>query len=359
MNKLFFCLCMLIVGLAHAQYNFEIKGNFINTKPNTVVFLMNGSTGKTITTDTITNGSFILKGSLTEPDIFQIGFIGYKDGIDLFLFNNQVTLTGDFNNLKNTIIKGSSLNDDYQLFTTKFNPIRNELNRLAALINPEKNKLIRDSLISLFEIEKERVMLEVSIFTKEKNTSPVSPFVLYVISPLLNGPLDLENRYQQLDSLAKKGSFAREVEKLIAASKLNGIGTLAQNFSQKDTAGKIVSLASFKGQYILLDFWASWCGPCRMENPNVVKAYQLFKNKNFTVIGISLDESKSSWLKAIKKDQLFWTQLSDLKYFYNEVAQLYKVSSIPANFLIDPNGVIIAKDLRGEMLINTLKLVLK
>jgi peroxiredoxin len=132
--------------------------------------------------------------------------------------------------------------------------------------------------------------------------------------------------------------------------RLLGYGQIAPDFIQNDPEGKPVSLKEFRGKYVLVDFWASWCGPCRMENPNVVQAYQRYKSKNFTVLGISLDRDKPKWLQAIKDDNLTWPHVSDLKFWQNEVAQLYQVSSIPQNFLLDPEGRIIGKNLRGAAL---------
>ncbi|MDB5206829.1 MAG: AhpC/TSA family protein, partial [Flavisolibacter sp.] len=119
--------------------------------------------------------------------------------------------------------------------------------------------------------------------------------------------------------------------------------------------GQPVSLSSFKGKYVLLDFWASWCRPCRQDNPNVVKAYNEFKDKNFTVFGVSLDQNKDAWLQAIQQDGLTWTHASDLKFWSNEAAVLYGVQGIPANFLIDPQGNIVAQDLHGEEIVRTLR----
>ena len=121
------------------------------------------------------------------------------------------------------------------------------------------------------------------------------------------------------------------------------------DFTQADTSGNLVSLSSFRGKYVLVDFWASWCGPCRNENPNVVENFNQFQNKNFTVLGVSLDRpgQKDKWLEAIHHDGLTWTHISDLQFWNNAVAKLYHISSIPQNLLVDPQGKIIGKNLRG------------
>ena len=137
------------------------------------------------------------------------------------------------------------------------------------------------------------------------------------------------------------------------------IGKTAPDFSLPDTAGVMVSLSDFKGKYVLLDFWASWCPPCRRENPNVVKAFNDYKDKNFTVIGISLDKDKRKWLDAIASDNLTWTHVSDLKYWDSEIPALYGVRGIPANILLDPDGIIIARNVTGEQLHETLGNVIK
>jgi peroxiredoxin len=127
---------------------------------------------------------------------------------------------------------------------------------------------------------------------------------------------------------------------------------MAMDFMQNDTTGKAVKLSDFRGQYVLVDFWASWCKPCRAENPNLLAAYKKFKDKNFTILGVSLDEERSrrAWLGAVQKDSLPWTQVSDLQGFKSKAAEMYGVTAIPSNFLIDPSGKIIARNLRGEEL---------
>jgi peroxiredoxin len=353
--KNFIIILSLIIGTTQAQSQkpagFRIEGQIHGIGEKSVVTLSDANKpADTLARGIVKNGLFILTGHVNEPNLVILNFSSGKKKTSLFIGNETVTVQGDIENLSGLKVTGSPSETDFLAFEQIFNPYFSQLNQLSQLSNSPDAASKRDSIGEIYQVVAMTIQSKVDSFIQLRKSSYVSPFLLVVVNQLSDDIFLLERRYQSLSPTVQQSMYGSYIREQINNGKVGAVGSEAMDFTQADTAGNPISLSSFKGKYVLVDFWASWCKPCRMENPNVLAAYERFKTKNFTVLGVSLDRSRDAWIKAIQDDRLAWTQVSDLKFWNNAVAMQYHIQQIPLNFLIDPNGKIVGKNLRGAEL---------
>lgn len=355
----------LLAFSANAQNGFSIKGKVSAAHNGQKVLLEYQSKGKVVKDSAIVkNGSFLLQGKVGEGVQANLTLKPLKEGKapssyeemlavdqqDFYLENTGFSVAGT--NIKTALIKGGKAQADYLLLQSQLKPLEVKMKPLSEQMRrlfEEKNEAAANALFPQLRAIRIDMSKVEDDFIRQHPDS-------YVSLHMINGkggviePAKFEPFFNLLSSRMKNTSIGKDLAARLAIAKKTDIGRPAVNFTQNNTAGVPVSLASLKGKYVLVDFWASWCGPCRAENPNVLKAYQKFKDKNFEIIAVSLDDKKEAWLKAIETDGLPWIHVSDLKGWKNEVAALYDVKAVPQNFLLGPDGTIIAKNLRGEEL---------
>lgn len=322
---------------------YVITGHVTGFPDGTPVSFLNEQTNAPEKQAVIKAGKFTIKGKMNQPGFKGLIFNNAQPLVPLFLDNSKIKITGNKDALDKVVITGSPSHAQFKTYTES--------------IKPYEHLLAGGDVYDEAGLNKIETLSEE--FVKKYPASFVAPLAMIrLYQATQNGP-KLETLYYTLSTELQATPLGKYAMQLITESKINPVGSLVADFTQADTAGIPVNLSSFRGKYVLVDFWASWCRPCREENPNVVAAFDKFKNKNFTVLGVSLDQNKKAWLDAIKMDGLHWSHTSDLKGWGNEVAAIFKVSSIPQNLLLDPEGRIIAKNLRGAVLASRLNSLLK
>lgn len=342
---------------------YHIKGKVGKWDAPAKVFLLQyGETAMQIDSAVVNKGTFEFKGPITAPALATLLLdhqgLGMKnkdrkpDGLEIYLDQGEITVSGA-DSIKNASIKGSPINEDNQKFKLTLKPITD---RMTALMNEykkstdemKKSKEFMDGINARYKtIQDEQAKLTDDYI----KTHPDSYLTLEFMKNYGGGTPDvaiMEPLFNSLSDKLKKTETGKKIQEKINKLKQTAVGSMAPDFTQMGIDDKPIKLSDFKGKYVLVDFWASWCGPCRGENPNVVAAYNQYKDKGFTILGVSLDNDKTKWKEAVEKDQLTWSHVSDLKGWQNEVAGLYLIRSIPQNVLIDPQGKIVARNLRGE-----------
>ena len=370
-----FILALLPLSVFAQSESFTVKGTVGKLNSPSKVYLSYRQ-NKTVITDSasIKNGMFELKGQVSNPvkaklvlDHAGKGLQSLRtpDFVELYLEKGVISLTSK-DSVYNAVVVGSVVNDDNRKLTEKLAAAKNKMKVMmaeyyAAPDEKKKSKEFQDETEKRYNAITKEIQEIESAFIRDNPNSYVSLDIIKNTGGSIPNVEVLDSLFKSLTETIRNSSAGKEFSERIDKLKLVAVGAIAPDFTQMTPENQPVKLSDFKGKYVLIDFWASWCGPCRAENPNVVKVYNQYKDNGFTVLGISLDNEKGrdAWLKAINKDQLTWTQVSDLKGWYNEVAALYSVKAVPQNFLIDPNGKIIAKNLRGEELAAKLKEIIK
>ena len=338
------------------------KGSISNVEDSTAIYLSQlGNTGQPQAIDTVMvkDGKFEI--DLPKVDFETLNIITLEGGRGNVIFINEnepITATVYKDSLRSSKVEGGKSNELFNDYVSEIKSLRAEMQKMVEQYQAN-NPNLRQNPALMQEIQQKQKELQennTGKFQKMISENPQSLVSALILSDMMNGKSlstnEFKELFENLDEEVKNSEIGKQLNETIQKATATAVGSKAPEFSAPTPEGEQLALKDALGKITIVDFWASWCKPCRIENPNVVKLYNEYHDKGLNIIGVSLDKNgqKDKWLKAIEDDGLTWQHVSNLQYWQGPVAQLYNVRSIPATFILDENGVIIAKDLRGEAL---------
>ncbi|MCC9167039.1 TlpA disulfide reductase family protein [Pontibacter harenae] len=344
----------------NSDNGYVIQGKFNNSSSGQVYLHELGSQ-QFVARDTAElgqDGAFKFEGTVQEPTLYRIS-TDQQNGLMLVLDNGNIKVEADAKDMNGTAkFEGSEDSELFQQLNKLVNETRLQQMKLQERFQQAQNAGQQDSMMAIQE-EYASIQKQVKRFIAQHPNSIVSAFGTATL-------IDPENDFAFADSMATllnqnlpNSKYTAMVNERLQPLRSTAVGQMAPDINLPTPDGQTKALSSLRGKYVLIDFWASWCGPCRKENPNVVRMYNEYKDKGFEIYGVSLDQSRDKWLKAIADDKLSWVHVSDLKFWQSQAAEAYNVTAIPQTVLIDPQGKIIAKGLRGAELEQKLASLLK